>query len=275
VTSSKQRRSVCIYCGKRADSEEHIIATRFVEVLAKDPRGLPLPIRLEVTLPDRSKRRIGGKKTKRGHYTVEYTSRVCQPCNSGWMNDIDSAAFPYLTEMIQGHSLTLDNAAREKVAAWVCKVAVTARAAPHTRLPIEKEWTDWLYENHSALPGWFVWIARYEGSHPWWYCPEDVRTELGPDQGSAPPGLVRNNGVLATLVVGRVALQVFGLGGGAEIHIPEAEQRTFPRIWPPRGLPTVTVCPPEGYVDDAGLPLWAKRMLINPSPRTLPGGPSS
>jgi hypothetical protein len=143
----------CIYCGKRADSREHIIATQFIELLSKDRRGLSLPVVLTVALPDGAQRELIGKSTKNGKPTLEYTTRVCSACNNGWMNDIDTNAYPYVSQMVQGKSLILDRAAQLAVATWIIKVAVTARSEPQNPLPIEQDWTDWLYTKKNSNPG--------------------------------------------------------------------------------------------------------------------------
>ena len=142
----------CIYCGNPADSNEHVIATRFIELLSRDPRGLAIPVSLTVTLPGGVARKIGGKRTKHGQPTLEFTTRVCEKCNNEWMNDIDTAAWPYVSEMIQGHKLPLDDAARKAVATWFMKVAVTARSVPHVNQPLEQTWTKWLLQNQSPVP---------------------------------------------------------------------------------------------------------------------------
>jgi hypothetical protein len=261
MSAKRRAQETCMYCGRAAASKEHIIATRFIDVLRDDPRGLPIPIMLNVTLPSGVKRRIGGKRTNRGQDTLEYTTKVCDRCNSGWMNDVDTAAYPYVAEMIRDNPVTLDPTAQRAVAAWICKIAVTARSEPHNPLPIHREWTDWLYAHHTALPNWYVWIGRYVGAEPWWYNPHDVRVELGLGSAAPPPGLdfVQSHGLLATLVIGYLILQVFGVGGSGSLVGPE--EPSFPRIWPTQG--TVTWPPPE-HIDDAGLPLWAERLLQKP-----------
>lgn len=257
----------CIYCGKRADSREHIIATQFIELLSKDKRGISLPVVLAVTLPDGAQRKLIGKITKDGKPTLEYTTRVCSACNSGWMNDIDLNAYPYMSQMIQGKSLILDQAAQLAVATWITKVAVTARSEPQNPLPIEQDWTDWLYTKKTAIRGWYAWIGKYEGSAPWWYSPSDVRVELGPGSASPPSGvsLAREHGVLATLVIGYFIIQVFGVGGDGVLGI--SDEPAFPMIWPTSN-PAVA-WPPSEYIDDAGLLAWAQRIVTNPD-LTLP-----
>lgn len=266
---SSSRTSECIYCGQAARSTEHIIATRFIDVLREDRRGLPTPLMLYITSADGGRpRRIGSKRIKRRgrqrSYTLEYTTRVCAACNSGWMNEIDTGAFPFVSEMIRGNPIQLDQTAQTAVAAWIAKVAVTARAAPHDPLPIEPEWTDWLHQYHSAPQRWHIWIGRYVGPRPWWYNPHDVRAELGQGSAPPPPGFVRPHGVMATLVIGHLIWQIFGMGGpAARFAGIDADEGTLPAIWPPSLSPLSW--PPTGHVDDAGLQLWANRLLHNPS----------
>lgn len=259
--SKRKKRRSCIYCQKAADSQEHIIATRFIDVLREDPRGMRLPLGLHATLSTGKTRTIGGKqlKAKGGgkRYTLEYTTRVCSTCNSGWMNNVDTAAFSYVAEMIRGNAVTLDPAAQGAVAAWICKLVVTARNAPHDPLPIDREWTDHLHAHHSAPPRWLVWIGRYVGDRPWWFNPRDIRLELGEGSEPAPPGFIQDNGVLATLVIGHLVLQVFGISGdGPQLIGPHAFGE-FPRIWPAQ--PTAVAWPPPYRIDDQTLEAFADR----------------
>jgi hypothetical protein len=98
---------------------------------ARAPEDCQSPVRLTMTLPDTGQSyRIGGRRAKNTHYTLEYTTRVCARCNSEWMNDMDDLAFPRVSEMICGNSVHFDSAMAAAVAGWVCKVVVTARSHP-------------------------------------------------------------------------------------------------------------------------------------------------
>ena len=249
----------CMYCGGEANSTEHIVATRFLEVLREDPRGLNLPLTITLDFPMIGRqRRIGGKRTKRGHYTMEYTTEVCEQCNNEWMNDMDTAAFDDVAEMIRGNSVELDTARQAAVAAWVCKVALTARSEPNTQMPIDPQWTDWMFNHHSAIPGWFVWIARYIGSTPSWFQPMDVSTVPPPWEPAAGPNIVIPYGVVATLAIGYFATQVFGVSNFAFSDRPKRE---FPRIYPP--WLDVVPWPPPKSLNDETLLMWSERLVKN------------
>ena len=247
----------CMYCGRRADSKEHVIATRFVELLSQDPRGFRVPTRLYVTQKDGYRKTIGGKKNRRGKPTLEYTTRVCEKCNNGWMNDADSAAWASVSAMIQGQPVTLDAAAQRDVAFWAVKVAVTARTAAGSKLPIEKEWSDWLYQKRTPMPNWRVWIGHYIGGEPFWYKPDDIRAEVDPLSPPLPSGskMLRENGVLATLAIGYLFIQVIGFGGGAQVQ--GVAETAVQSIWPVSS--NSVAWPPPEHIDDAGLSLWADR----------------
>lgn len=249
----------CMYCGRRADSKEHVVATRFVDLLSKDPRGFRVPTRLYVTQKDGSRKTIGGKRDKTGKPTLEYTTRVCQKCNNEWMNDADSAVWDPVSAMIQGHSVTLDAVTQRALAFWIMKLAVTARTAAGSNLPIEKEWTDWLYQQRTPIPNWRVWIGHYIGGEPFWYKPDDIRAEVDPLSPPLPSGskMLRENGVLATMAIGHLFVQVIGFGGGAAV---QGTQETAVRsVWPVSS--SSMAWPPPEHIDDAGLSLWADRFF--------------
>jgi hypothetical protein len=56
-----------MYCGKRADTVEHILGTAIVDEITRDPRGLPLPMTLNLATRDGPvTRSVPGKRTKQG-----------------------------------------------------------------------------------------------------------------------------------------------------------------------------------------------------------------
>jgi hypothetical protein len=130
----------CIYCElPKAKSQEHVLASWIIEVLSQDTRGLPLPLRMELSDQSGGKRVTLGK-TKRSK-TLEFTTRVCRDCNSGWMNDMEIAVRPYLEPMIRGAKCHIDAAWQHALAAWAAKFAVTARFAHIHPDHIERQWT--------------------------------------------------------------------------------------------------------------------------------------
>ena len=263
------KKSPCMYCGDPANTVEHIIATWIIDVLSQDPRGLRLPTKFSWTDPrSREVRRMVGKTTKKGKPTLEFTTQVCSECNSGWMNNIDKAVRPALTSMIRGADTELTEVDQAAVATWATKVTLTARHAYVTPAHIEKEWTDYLHSHKTALPFWNVWIARYRGRWPIHYAPDDVSVRLLPGPPgvypspaviAGPPGPVLfEHGVMATLAIGYLLVQVFGFSGEAEPVVPDPAM--IQRIWPKASSPTLLRWPAAPDIDDSTLQRLTDRL---------------
>jgi len=83
-------------------------------------------------------------------------------------------------------------------------------------MPIEREWTDWLYQHRAPLPRWYVGVGRYIGREPFWYQPHDISIrELEPGSAPVPHSgdLIRDHGALATMVIGYLIVQAYGVAG--------------------------------------------------------------
>lgn len=240
----------CIYCGlPKAKSQEHILASWIIEVLSRDTRGLKLPLRMVLSDQSGTKRVTVGKT--KGKKTLEFTTRVCRDCNSGWMNDMETAARPYLEPMIRGQKCHIDAAGRQALTAWAAKFAVTARFAHINPDHIETQWTQSLFTNHMPPANWRVWAAHYVGGRPLWYSGHD----MGSDLGQGVPVLF-DHGVLATLVTGYCTLQVLGIDSVAPVG-PEVDG--IHSLWPPPGHGIDW--PHPGRLDDSVIDDFATRWL--------------
>jgi hypothetical protein len=258
---------ICLYCGNRAKTEEHVIASRLVQVLKEDPRGLRVPTvakrsyRFGGPIIDRRMGRPGGTRSKS---TIEITVPVCKKCNNEWMNNIDTAAFPYLSKMMRGQPVELDLPGQARVAAWMAKLAVSSRLAhlPYgdmrTPAPVSRAWADWLYEKHTAPLHWNVWVTRYDGSEPVVYSGTDIRI-------NDPRGLTLvEHGLYATLVLGYLAVQLFGVD--EPLSLPIEVERGSSRLLriAPAQANSISWPPADAYRDDT-LPYLLDR-LAAPAP---------
>jgi hypothetical protein len=52
------------------------------------------------------------------------TYGACEPCNNGWMNEIEKAARKVIEPMIRGHRTTLDSEAQSLIARWMLKTTL-------------------------------------------------------------------------------------------------------------------------------------------------------
>src|SRR5262249_26786962 len=121
-------------------------------------------------------------------------------------------------------------------------------------------WTDWLYAHHTAQPTWHIWVGRYDGAEPIYYNAHDVRVEPLPGSPRPRPEEAASlrHGVLTTLIVGYLAVQVFGMDGAT--HFPASTPPTLQEVWPALG---VVLWPPKDQYDDTTLNAFAERVLGN------------
>jgi hypothetical protein len=53
---------------------------------------------------------------------------VCQPCNNGWMSQLEAQAKPYLQPLLMGQPRVLNNIAQTTIALWSVKTAMVLEA---------------------------------------------------------------------------------------------------------------------------------------------------
>ena len=239
-----------MYCGSPAKTNEHIIATRFIDVLREDPRQVTLPIVLYAALPSGQERRIPGKRLKRRRFTLEYTTRVCSRCNNEWMKRLEDAVIPVLKPMMLGEGFTLNASALAALAAWATKTALvfelvqqdgatTASAADRL----------WFKAHRSPLPGSRIWAARYVGTlGKAWQSRSMLMTYDLDDPSSVPSP----HGLVVVLAYGQVALRVAMVRSEPTLpaRFAVTDDERAPTIWPTMGQ---LAWPPLTTLDDDGL----------------------
>jgi hypothetical protein len=242
----------CIFCPNEAGSPEHIFAKWISLQLEQDPRGFPRPVKAHL-------RDVGGavKEIPGGPYVEFVTETVCTTCNTGWMGLIENKASEFMKPLLADKPCRLSKRAQRTIALWACKTFVVARFAHIQPDHVEEDWTRWLYEKRSPIHGWYVWLGRYVGSWPLWYGAHDIRLNLLPGQNAPADIVVPAHGVMATIAIGYLTVQILGLGG----ELPGADDESCAlRIWPPTG--NVVDWPPSIYIEDASLPIYADRLLF-------------
>lgn len=184
---------------------------------------------------------------------------VCGNCNSGWMNDIETRAQPYLAEMLVGKALALDRDAQTKVARWAVLKAMAARYGharpsaetlrrqrrPLSYEPLAQDWRHHFCRTKLSPDGWFVWIGANNGA-PMPLIRDDEISVIDP----APPSPVEftptDQGVLMSMLVGHLAVKVLGLREG---RVEQPAPELFLRVWPPTD--TALSWPPPLILTDA------------------------
>lgn len=181
---------VCIFCGGRNVSREHVWPRWLLESLS--PAGEIL-----------ATRRAAGVTKPFKATSIELTAKVvCVRCNSGWMSSLEAKTEPLLRPIIGGHSAELNPSQQTVIAAWATKTLMVGERT----LGLRAGQIYWRREDGEELattlrvPGdTVVLIAAYEG-------PGHARIRAGTLEVASSRGSAI--GTRATLQVGSLVLQV-------------------------------------------------------------------
>jgi hypothetical protein len=87
---------------------------------------------------------------------------VCTDCNAGWMSEIESAAQPILTPMIEGNAVSLTISDQEILAKWLGLKGICAQHALPPGRP-RPEWARAYALNKCPPTHWQIRIGKYTG----------------------------------------------------------------------------------------------------------------
>jgi hypothetical protein len=211
----------CVFCGSRADSQEHIVPKWALELLA-DPRGFRATMfgtpgdyrQYERVLPETT---VGG---------------VCQRnCNGGWMSQLETDAQPVLTSMILGQVRTLSAEDQTLIARWAFKTALMV-ALRYKQSHIPRDHYHWFYERQIPPSGVWITLASYDGTRFVNWLFEGKHFAVNRDDQSR-----RVPMYLTTITIRHLVLQVWGSGDydqtGDMPPRPTRPARPFVvRVWP-------------------------------------------
>lgn len=167
-------------------------------------------------------------------------SRVCDTCQTGWMQRLEEDVMPFLESMISGKPITLDRERQWLLARWSAKTAMVLECALDTpvrtpRLACEHVRTVGVH------PGTQVLVGRYDGDAQVLSYERDVfsRTIDG-EQRHFPQ---------ASLVIGKVIIQVFAgpWRSGTPALVGSASLPLLPLVG---GRDEQVQWPPEISIDD-------------------------
>lgn len=156
--------------------------------------------------------------------------KVCERCNTGWMNDLENLARPHLVPLIEGQRRVLDAPAQRIVAAWAVKTALALSLANPGKRPVATHHYRAMAEmKDRPPPKSLVWIGAYSGWRHASHFPEELT--LSSSSGDV-------DGYAATLTVARLVLQVVGHSHNDDVSITKLGSRAHmaAQIWPVGGL---------------------------------------
>lgn len=138
----------CLFCPRTADSKEHVWSDWILEDLKPAE-----PIRVKI-----------------GKHTEVYkddpavlVNCVCQPCNNGWMSDLENESKPFIYPMLHGSGITLSPAAQKLLTRWAVLKTMVIDSINRKRTPFytSEERTGFKPPLAFLPVGTSVWLARF------------------------------------------------------------------------------------------------------------------
>jgi hypothetical protein len=224
----------CIFCqepfgANRIRSNEHILPLWLTEVLHGE--GL-----IVQTWADPNTLESRTWTTKEPDFKAR---AVCEPCNSGWMSNLETDGKPFLTPMIQGRGCTLHDRGKELASFWALKTAMMleyaqpagCRSVPQSDYPE-------LYASKTVLPNVWVWIGTNAFGGGCWAQTRTVGLESGEYEA---------DGYASTLCVGHLVFQVMriDIGEWESLEVGQQLRDALTPLWP---TDTPVVWPPPAIL---------------------------
>jgi len=156
----------CIYCGKKANSKEHLYAA-WLEAYV--PHLLPYRIHFssENIIDFRKRVIVTGpvkKSIKPGSVNSHRLKIVCRECNGGWMGKLQERAKPHIIKLLQNDWSISSPESRNSIAAWATMFVMNVEFKDRKTVCISTADRAYLMKNGAAPRNWGVAIGIYNGS---------------------------------------------------------------------------------------------------------------
>jgi hypothetical protein len=225
--------TTCIFCGSTGPmSREHVFAKRLRKLFPEE--GAVGHFRSFEDL-------TGGQRSEEDRWDgtpFSFTVRdVCEACNNGWMNDLETEVAPVLDGMIRGEARTLTILDQDALARWATKTALVVMRAVPQPYPIPDEVARWFGENKRPLPRSYIALGKYSGDGGWPISVHQHGAKLAVE-GIDPAKLaeIETNAFHSVFAVGNLAVSLVAthLEGDPNVGapVPVARRRA---IWPVTG----------------------------------------
>lgn len=147
-------KKTCIFCARRADSDEDVI-----------PKWIP---RL---LKQQERERVRMRTSRFGHEpheqltgeSIQKVGNVCSTCNNGWMSRLEEDAKPIMMPMMLGNPLTLTASQQERVTTWMTKTAMMYESMATGEVLYNSLDRHHFMKTDSPLGATSVWLGQYTG----------------------------------------------------------------------------------------------------------------
>lgn len=215
-------KKTCIFCARRANSDEDVIPKWIPRLLRKQERE---------RVPMRTSRFGHEPHDQLAGESIQKVGSVCSQCNNGWMSRLEEDVKPILKPMILGSPVTLTASQQERITTWMTKCALM-----YESMATGEVFYNGLDRHHfmttsSPLAATSVWLGQYTGGIR---VIADYRL-LSRQQNSGGSVTI----LVLTLVLGKLALQLTTARGTQvipQIELPtmvlEDTKDLLVQLWP-------------------------------------------
>jgi hypothetical protein len=156
---SRKTAGKCIFCGAGNLSKEHFWPEWASALLPNYRINQHVEKLLTFTEVNRLKEHPK-TRTKPGHAWTKKVRVVCERCNNGWMNAVETAARPYLVLLISSTPHTMTPASALAVAQWITlKIMVGEHNQSGDAVTLPEDRAKFR-SNLQVPPNFRIWIAR-------------------------------------------------------------------------------------------------------------------
>ena len=146
---------------------------------------------------------------KQGHLGTRKLRRVCTRCNNEWLSDIQRAAIPILTPLIQGVWEDLSPSKAQIISTWAAMTVMNVDAAETMGGGVSPEERSYLHRESKPPDNWGIWIGRRTGGKGLGiiHCP----ILLGRSDASSPTDFGARNFQSMTIDIGQLLIHVVSM----------------------------------------------------------------
>jgi hypothetical protein len=215
-------KKTCIFCARRADSDEDVIP-KWIPRLLRKQEGERVPMRTS---------RFGHKPHEQlAGESIQKVGSVCDQCNNGWMSRLEEKVKPILKPMMLGNAVTLTAQQQERITTWMTKCAMMYESMATGEVFFNGLDRHHFWKTGSPLDSTAVWLGQYTGGI------RIIANYRLLSRQQNPGGSVKI--LVLTLVLGKLALQLTTARGThviPKIELPtmdlENTQDLLVQVWP-------------------------------------------
>jgi hypothetical protein len=219
----------CIFCDEqfgpgRKRSQEHA-APKWCAKLVPD-QG---PAQHDVVVEEADGTTIENNGLRDPFTTV--AGDVCEPCNTGWMHELEDSCEVLLGHLIQGHARKIRFWRQMLAATWAVKTALVWESVYPRLRTIPPDVFHTLHRTQRAEARQQVWLGQFAGAEPYSFR-RGAGHVIDAEGSDNPDGA---HGYLVALTVGQLALIVYGhvMPVPAYRTLPSEFESKLVHIWRP------------------------------------------